>query len=211
MRSHPEPKFGLLLGQTESKDLGRPIHAVNRPTPLVSRGGFLPRPPERTHAQINKHHHHTRRHQKLGVIGAVHPARPDPPQRGTKHHQWQQKEDSHHLEPQNPAHAPERPQKSPNTARQASRNTRGRSASSPPAHLCILCLVAHRRINRCTSALCAVADVLAGHASCDTQSDSQHPSDGLRSHFDMMVAATVGKLPDHSLPVLPVALGPLQT
>ena len=179
---------------------------------LLIRGRFLPRPPERAHAQIEEHDHEACRHQKLDVIGPVRPTGPNPPQRWTKHKQGQQKKDAHYFEPQNPAHAPEWPQKSANAPRQTTGYTCRRPARGPAPYRCIPGWGACRRSDRrAARALRAVADVLSGNAPCHAQSDSQHPSDGLRSHFDMMVAATVGTLLHHSLPDLPVALGPLRT
>jgi len=157
---------------------------------LARNSAALPpsRAPERTHAQVEKHSHHPGGEQKRPVIGAVGPACPDPPKRRSKDHHGQKEQGTRHLQPQNAAHPAKRTQK---TAHAAS------DARSCPSRLPAACRSAATRLScGCSgSSLRSGAHALADHPSGNSQPNAQHASNGLRFHFDTMVAAPVAGAP----------------
>jgi hypothetical protein len=140
------------------------------------------RSPKRTHAEIEEHHHQNRGCHKGSMVNPLLPARPRAPEYGTEYQHRQKKEDSGNLKPDLAAHIPEGPQKSAHAFRDPAR----RLPRNPPTRFHI----GGCRLSPCIDLGLALAhDALARHASRDPQADAQYPSDGFRSHSDMMVAA----------------------
>lgn len=102
-----------------------------------------------------------------------------------------EEEDAAHFEPEDAADPAEGTQESGNSARNASA---GAARGSPAVSQIRWKTGGARAIWLRGWLLHGCSDALAGNASCDAQPDAQYPADGLRSHFDMMVSATVGAL-----------------
>jgi hypothetical protein len=165
------------------------------------------RSPKRTQAEIKEHHHQNRGCHKGPMIGSLLPARPRAPEYGTEYQHRQKKEDSGNLKPDLAAHIPKGPQKPAhaprNPARRLPRNPRAR------------CYVGGCRLSLCIDlgrgcCLVLAHDALARHPSRDPQADAQYPSDGFRSHSDMMVAAAVRAPLLSAINRAPVAPSPLR-
>lgn len=112
------------------------------------------------------------------------------PEHGTEHQHWQQKEDPGNFEPDLAAHALKRTQKSAH----APGHTPRCLAGSPPAHSGIHSPGLPLRADCLgTRRMRTVAPKgLPGHATYHAQPDAQYATNGLRFHFDMMVAVTLG-------------------
>lgn len=163
----------------------------------------LPRPPERTHPKIQKHHDNHRRRQKRPMIRPMLPALPRPPQHRCKHQHRQQKENADNLQQDFSAHSFKWLEKS----RHAAAHIFGCLSRGAPAPLCTwrdTLLHARRRALRILA-----HDGLSCHPARHAQSDPKHPSDSLRSHFDMMVAAADISPPPCIQRRMPVAGAPL--
>lgn len=122
------------------------------------------------------------------MIGTVSPTGTDAPKRWSKDHHGQKEQGTRHFQPQNTAHPVKRTQK----AAHAARDARGR----PPS------LFAARR-SAATSLRCGrgcAGHALAGHASGNSQPNAQNSPDGLRFHFDTMVAVLVAGAPGGLFP-----------
>jgi hypothetical protein len=138
-----------------------------------------PRPPERTHAQVQKQQHQSGRHQKLLMIGSVQIAGPGAPYRLPEHQHKDKEKKSGDFEEDLASHAAEWTQKAANSARQAARRTPRRfPRCSRPRR------IGHALDGHGTggSRLSVPRQPLPGHAPCDAHADSQSPADGLRFH-----------------------------
>lgn len=89
---------------------------------------FPSRPPEGTHAQVEKDRHDPSRYQEEAVVGAVEPTGSGAPECRRKDHHRQKEEDPRHLKPENAANPLKRPQKAANAAHDPSRRAAGFSA-----------------------------------------------------------------------------------
>jgi hypothetical protein len=138
-----------------------------------------PRPPERTHAQVQEQQHQRGRHQKLLMIGPVQIAGPGAPYHLPEHQHKDKEKKSGDFEEDFASHAAEWTQKAANTTRQAARRTPRRfSRRSRPRR------IGHALDGHGTggSRLSVPRQPLPGHAPCDAHADSQSPADGLRFH-----------------------------
>lgn len=179
------PKMSLFTAKSsafERAPLGRPTPPSALPRPPA-------RPPKRTNPQIEKHHHHTSRHQKRPMIGPFGPTGSDSPERGGKYDNRQQEEDARNFKPQSAANPPERPQKAGNAACDARSRPSGHLPGAPPFGASL-----RNCSRRCWRSRAGPGDALPGNPPRNSQSDAQGASNGLSSHFDMMVAVKVGAL-----------------
>jgi len=123
------------------------------------------------------------------MIGTLQPACSRSPQNRREHQHWQQKKCAGYFEPDFPANIAEGLEEpaeaTRNPARGLSRNARlaGNTPLTGRA-----CHTARPLRGSCARRWLA-HDGLARHAAGNPQSHAQHSSDGLRFHFDMMVAA----------------------
>ena len=131
------------------------------------------------------------------------PAPPCLPELRRKRHHRQQEEDAHNFEQNLATHSFEWLEESGYAASHVSRRLPG----CAPSPLCILHgILLYVRAR----ALRVIAhDGLSSHPACNTQPDPEHPSYGLRSHFDMMVAAADISPPPCIQRKMPVAGVPL--
>ena len=145
--------------------------------------------PEAGYAEIEKHDNDHCRGKKCPMIGALQTARSRSPQNRREHQHREQKKCAGNFEPDFAANMSKGFEESAEPPRNP---TRGLSCDAR------LACNASSTGRACHTALllwCAGArrgfahDGLAGHAARNPQSHAQHPSDGLRFHFDMMVAA----------------------
>ncbi len=151
-----------------------------------------PRAPERSRAQIEKHHHDNHRSHKGSVIRAVSKTCTCAPDCWTKDKHRQEEEHARDFKPQGAADTAKRSQKPAHTAPKAA--TRGCSGAAAGGG------IRSRLTGLCTTGgwsrrgLRRAAQALACHTTSHTQPNAKHPSDGLRLHFDMMLSAVVGNL-----------------
>ena len=147
---------------------------------------FLVRSPEAADAQVKNTTMMTADARNVRWSGPVHPAGSRPPQNRREHQHRQQKENPGNLKPDLAADTAEgleeiRPGRAPRRAWSACDATPGGGIRVRRARLCL---------RSCRIALLAFAhDGLARKAPRHSHAHAQHPADGLRSHFDMMVAA----------------------
>ena len=143
----------------------------------------------------------------LRTVQIARARRPHPPP--YKHRNKNQEEDTCHFKPEIPSHTPKWTQKARDAAPQASVVLSGASTAGSAIR------IAGIRVRGSANLLCRVdlgiaVDALAGNTPRHAKPNAKHSADRLRSHFDMMVSATVGGRLLAPLPDLPVALGPLR-
>ena len=151
------------------------------------------RPPEGSHAQVEKQDDHPGGHQKEPVIGAVRPTGSHAPERGSEDNDWQEEENAGHLQPEDAANPPERAAESRRrrarlpgwSALQRGRLLSWRLRLRPSVRS------RRRRSGSCFGSPAARRHPLASDPPGNPQPDSQRPPDALRSHFVMMVAAMI--------------------
>lgn len=101
-----------------------------------------------------------------------------------------QEENPCHFKPENAADTAKRTQKADHSATQAS----ARSSDGFASRSCMAGIRFRCGVNLlCRVGLRIAAHALAGDTSGHAQPNPQHSSDGLRSHSDMMVSATIGE------------------
>jgi len=157
-------------------------------------GLLAPRAPERADAQVKKNQQKRDGNQELLVIGPVRKAGSVHPQSPGKNNHKKEEEDACDFEPDDSANTAEGAQE----AAHAACNSLGRLSSSltgGPTPSPVLGSgfkggLAGRSIR---GGLCAGGHAFARHAPGDAEADSEGPSDGLRFHSVMMVAATLAQ------------------
>jgi hypothetical protein len=167
----------------------------------------LPRPPERSHAKIQKHRDHHSRRQKCPVIRSVFPTRSRSPQHGCEHQNRKEEKYADNFQQDLAAHFLERLEKPRHTAAHIARR------------LACISTSALRRWSRWNRTLLHVRsrarrrtvsrDGLTRRAARHPQPDPKYPPNRLRFHFDMMVAAADISSPARIPNRMPVAGAPL--
>ena len=134
------------------------------------------------------------------MIGSLVPVGSDPPERRREDYDRQKKEDAHHLEPDDAADPAKWTQEATDAAHHS---TAGETGCAPCcSRVCFpdgsgpVQPIRSKgfRGGICRGRLAAGGQTLPGDSAGDTQADSQCPTDTLRSHFVMMVAAAVDEL-----------------
>ncbi len=149
------------------------------------------RPPEGTHAKIEKDDHNPGGDEKCAVVGSVGPTGTVAPEVGGEDQHRQQKEDARHLKPENAADPPEGPQKPAHTLRHPpGGSTRGLPGGAAARGVPLDCAGGVRRRCGLRGGLSGRGQALPGHPARNPDSNSQNAADGLRLHFVMMVTAT---------------------
>ena len=116
------------------------------------------------------------------MVGTVHPAGTGAPKRRRKDKHREQEEDTCHLKPKDAAHTAKWLEESSDAARYAAACCAHRAGAS-------CCAGGSWGRGAIRSSLRSRADALACHPPGNTQTDTEHPANGFRSHFDMMVTA----------------------
>lgn len=148
-----------------------------------------PRAPERSRAQIEKHHHDNHRSHKGSVIRAVSETCTCAPDCWTKDKHRQEEEHARDFKPQGAPNSAKGSQKPAHTAPKA--------ATPGCSGMVAGCGIGRRLTGlgtTCGRSLRSAAQALACHTTSHAQPNAKHPSDGLRLHFDMMLSAVVGNL-----------------
>jgi len=126
------------------------------------------------------------------VVGAMSVAGPRAPKCRGKDDHGQEKEDASDFEPQDAAYAAKRSQKSAHAAGDTPSNLAGRLTRGPARCPILPGGVDSRLGHRGTCCgLCVRRCALAGDAAGNSQADPKSAANGVRFHFDMMVAANL--------------------
>lgn len=145
---------------------------------------FAPGAPEGTGCEISEHQHHARVDHEFGVVWAVRVLRAETPGPITENQNKQQEEDARNFQEDTAAHAGEGAKESADTPRDASTGTDGllrryaRALRTNPGD---------GDGTGCRGG--GTRDRLTCNAPGDTHADAQNPSNGLRPHPSMMLAA----------------------